>query len=92
MKTDKKIIPKIKFGIAYFIDEQLKYRNMTLDLFINKINLSKNEYSIIVSSSETIPFSFAEKLSNEFSTSVEYWINIDKNYKKWLNDLSISKT
>lgn len=84
MKTEKKIIPKIKFAISYFIEEQLSILKMTNELFLEKLFISEKEYNQIIKSQEIISKLFAEKLSNIFSTSTNYWINIDKNYKEWV--------
>lgn len=57
---------------------------MTDEFFFEKLCVSKEELKQIIESQEIISKSFAEKLSNIFSTSSNYWINIDKNYKEWL--------
>lgn len=85
MKT-KKIRAKMKFGINYFIQEQLDITNLTIDSLLEKFDISKNEFDKVLESKEPIPESFADKLSMLFSTSSEYWISIDENYKKWLTN------
>jgi plasmid maintenance system antidote protein VapI len=83
MKLEKPI-PKIKFGIDYFIQEQLNVQNWTNDLLLEKLDLSKEDYHKVLESKEPVTEEFANKLSVLFSTSATYWINIDGNYKKWL--------
>ncbi|MBW4361059.1 hypothetical protein [Flavobacterium taihuense] len=77
-------MPKIKFGIDYFIQEQLNMQNWTNDLLLEELDLSKEEFDKVLESKEPITEEFANKLSMLFSTSAKYWINIDRNYKKWL--------
>lgn len=84
MKTKNKLIPKIKFGINYFIQEQMNTTNMTIDSLLVELNISKNEFDKVIQSKDPIPELFANKLSMLFSTSSEYWIKIDENYKKWI--------
>ena len=84
MKTKNKLIPKIKFGINYFIQEQMNTTNMTIDSLLVELDISKNEFDKVIQSKDPIPELFADKLSMLFSTSSEYWINIDENYKKWI--------
>ena len=79
----EKLMPKFKFGVKYFIEEQLEELEITEDYFLQVINFSKIEFENILNDTEIIPIFFAEKLSKLFSTSTEYWINIDKNYKQW---------
>ncbi len=86
METGKNLRPEMKFGINYFIQEQLSTTNLTMDSLLEKLDLSINEFDKVIESKEPIPESFANKLSMLFSTSSEYWINIDKNYKKWLTN------
>lgn len=86
MKAEKKLIPKVKFGISYFIKEQLSVLNLTNESLLQKLAVSKKEYDESIESKEIITKEFASKLSNVFSTSTQYWINIDTNYKKWLNN------
>jgi plasmid maintenance system antidote protein VapI len=85
MKLEKPI-PKIKFGIDYFIEEQLNVKNWTNALLLEKLNLSKEDFDKVLESKEPITEEFANKLSMLFSTSATYWINIDRNYKKWLTN------
>ncbi|MEY3499616.1 MAG: hypothetical protein RL308_1285 [Bacteroidota bacterium] len=86
MKTKNKLIPKIKFGINYFIQEQMNTTNMTIDSLLVELNISKNEFDKVIQSKDPIPELFANKLSILFSTSSEYCINIDENYKKWITN------
>ena len=86
MKTKNKLIPKIKFGINYFIQEQMNTTNMTIDSLLVELDISKNEFDKVIQSKDPIPELFANKLSILFSTSSEYWINIDENYKKWITN------
>lgn len=86
MKTEKKLRTKMKFGINYFIQEQLRITNLTIDSLLEELDISKNEFDKVIESKEPIPESFADKLSMLFSTSSEYWINLDKNHKKWLTN------
>lgn len=91
MKAGKKITPKIKFGIAYFIQEQLEANQLTYDYLLEKLSITRTEFDKIVSCNEPIPESFAKQLSMCFSTSCQYWINLDINYKKWLINNSFEK-
>ncbi|TDE05825.1 hypothetical protein [Flavobacterium sandaracinum] len=84
MKTEKELIPKMKFGIIYFIQEQRNNRNWSNDLLLEKLEISQKELDKVMENKEPIAASFAKKLSIIFSTSAEYWINIDKNYRNWL--------
>ncbi len=85
MKMAKKLIPKMKFGINYFIQDQMNTTNLTIDSLLEELDISKIEFDKVIQSKDPIPESFADKLSMLFLTSSEYWINIDKNYKKWIN-------
>lgn len=86
METRKNLRPKMKFGINYFIQEQCDVHNLTNALLFEKLNIAKEKYHNIVESKEKITKEFAEKLAKLFSTSTQYWINIDKNYNDWLTN------
>ena len=83
MKSENTAISERKFTISYFINEQIEFRNWSHDLLLEKLGVSKDEFYKIIENDEPISELFGRKLATVFSTSTEYWINLDTIYKKW---------
>lgn len=49
-------------------------------------NISKNDLHDILTDKKSIGYEISEKLSRVFDTSKEFWINIQKNYDRYIED------
>lgn len=83
MKINKELRAKVKFNISYFIEEQLLIRNWTKDLLLKKLNISEIDFYKFIESEEPLNELFANEIAFIFSSSTQYWVNIDRNYKNW---------
>ena len=59
---------------------------MNLEEFSIISNISKNDLHDILTDKKTIDYEISEKLSRVFDTSKEFWINLQKNYDKYIED------
>lgn len=59
---------------------------MNLEEFSIISNISKNDLYDILNDKKIIDYEISKKLSHVFDTSKEFWINIQKNYDKYIED------
>jgi hypothetical protein len=60
----EKLMPKFKFGVKYFIEEQLEELEITEDYFLQVINFSKIEFENILNDTEIIPIFLRRNYQN----------------------------
>ncbi len=85
METTK-LRPAIKFGPGYFIREQMEYRSWTQDDLSEVIGITIKHLNKILQDKQAITLEMAKVLAEVFDTSAQYWLNLDANYRLWLED------
>ena len=73
-----------KFSLEYFIREQLEMYNWSTEELALEIGLSENHLNKISNEHNPITTGTARLLSKVFKTSPKYWINIDTEYRSWI--------
>ncbi|MDN3676284.1 HigA family addiction module antitoxin [Flavobacterium paronense] len=91
MATTQKLRPAVKFGPGYFIKEQMEYRSWTQDELAEVMGMTSKHVNAILKDKQTITLDTAKVLAEVFDTSPQYWINLDSNYRLWLNDIPSEK-
>jgi HTH-type transcriptional regulator / antitoxin HigA len=91
MTTAQKIKPAIKFGPGYFIKEQMEYRSWTQDELAEVMGMTSKHINKILNDKQPITLDTAKVLAEVFDTSPQYWINLDSNYRLWLNAIPTEK-
>jgi HTH-type transcriptional regulator / antitoxin HigA len=84
MGTIEKLRPAIKYGPGYFIREQMEYRNWVQEDLAEVIGVTTKHLNRIVQDKQPITLDMAKVLSEVFETSPQYWLNLDANYRLWL--------
>lgn len=64
----------------------IQEHEMHLEEFSIISNISKNDLQDILNDKKIIDYEISEKLSHVFDTSKEFWINLQKNYDKYIED------
>lgn len=85
MEQAIKLRPARKFGPGYFIREQMEYRNWTQEDLSEVIGMTPKHVNKILQDKQPITLETAKILSEVFETSPQYWLNLDANYRLWLN-------
>jgi HTH-type transcriptional regulator/antitoxin HigA len=91
MTTAQKLKPAIKFGPGYFIKEQMEYRSWTQDELAEVMGMTSKHINKILNDKQPITLDTAKVLAEVFDTSPQYWINLDSNYRLWLNAIPTEK-
>jgi len=91
MTTTKKIRPAIKFGPGYFIREQMEYRSWTQDELAEVMGLTIKHVNAILKDKQAITLDTAKVLAEVFDTSPQYWLNLDANYRLWIDSKQSEK-
>lgn len=91
MAMTQKLRPAIKFGPGYFIKEQMEYRSWTQDELAEVMGMTSKHINKILKDKQAITLDTAKVLAEVFDTSPQYWINLDANYRLWLNDIPTEK-
>ena len=84
MNTTNKLKPAKKFGPGYFIREQMEYRNWTQEDLAEVVGITTKHVNKILQDKQAITIDMAKVLAEVFETSPQYWINLDSNYRLWL--------
>lgn len=74
---------------GYTIKEQLKDRNINLNDFIAKMNMSKEDVELLIEGKIILTNDLASKLELVLGLPKQFWINLENNYR---NKLDIKKT
>lgn len=85
MEQVVKLIPAKKFGPGYFIKEQMDFRNWTQEDLSEVMGLTIKHVNKILQDKQAITLETAKLLAQIFETSPQYWLNLDANYRLWLN-------
>lgn len=91
MATTQKLRPAIKFGPGYFIKEQMEYRSWTQDELAEVMGMTSKHINKILKDKQPITLDTAKVLAEVFDTSPQYWMNLDSNYRLWLNSIPTEK-
>lgn len=86
METTPKLRPALKFGPGYFIKEQMEYRNWTQEELAEIMGYTPKHISKIINDNQPITLETAKILAEVFDNSPQYWLNLDANYRLWLDD------
>jgi HTH-type transcriptional regulator/antitoxin HigA len=79
-----KLRPARKFGPGYFIREQMEYRNWTQEDLAEVMGFTIKHLNKILQDKQSITLDMARILAEVFETSPQYWLNLDANYRLWL--------
>ncbi len=85
MLTQNKLRPARKFGPGYFIREQMEYRNWSQEDLSEVMGITIKHLNKILQDNQTITLDMAKVLAEVFETSPQYWLNLDANYRLWVN-------
>lgn len=85
MEQTVKLRPARKFGPGYFIKEQMEYRSWTQEDLSEVIGMTPKHVNKILRDKQPITLDTAKILAEVFETSPQYWLNLDANYRLWLN-------
>ena len=73
-----------KFGPGYFIQEQMDLRHWIQEDLADVMGVSEKHLNKILKNKQSITLEIARLLGEVFNTSAQYWINIDTDYRLWL--------
>lgn len=91
MATTQKLRPAIKFGPGYFIREQMEYRSWTQEELAEVMGMTIKHINKILKDKQPITLDTAKILAEVFDTSPQYWLNLDANYRLWLDSVPSEK-
>jgi HTH-type transcriptional regulator/antitoxin HigA len=86
MENKPKLRPFKKFGPGYFIQEQMDERNWTQEDLSAVMGMTTKHINGVLQDKQPISLEIARILAEIFETSAEYWINLDTNYRLWINE------
>lgn len=75
---------------GYTIKEQLEDRNINLNDFIVKMNMSKEDVKLLIEGKIILTNDLASKLELVLGLPKQFWINLENNYRNKLD--AIKKT
>jgi HTH-type transcriptional regulator / antitoxin HigA len=84
MNTATKLRPAKKFGPGYFIREQMEYRSWTQEDLSDVMGITIKHLNKILQDKQPITLDKARILSEIFETTPQYWLNLDANYRLWI--------
>jgi len=73
-----------KFGLGYFIKEQMEIRGWVQEELAEVLGLSTKHLNSILQDKQPLTIENAKKLASAFNTSPQYWLNLDNDYRLWL--------
>lgn len=73
-----------KFGPGYFIREQMEIRGWVQEELAEVLGISLKHLSSILQDKQALSIENAKKLASAFNTSPQYWLNLDNDYRLWL--------
>lgn len=71
---------KIAFHPGYYIKEIVEESGLTQADFAKKLDTTPKNLSVLISGEQSLSIDIATKLSRMLGTSVNYWLNLQKNY------------
>ncbi|MEI6754043.1 MAG: helix-turn-helix domain-containing protein [Paludibacter sp.] len=84
MATTTKLRPARKFGPGYFIREQMEYRNWTQEDLSEVMGITPKHLNKILQDKQALTIEMSKVLAEVFETSPQYWLNLDANFRLWL--------
>ncbi len=84
MASIKNLKAAKKFGPGYFIKEQMEIRDWVQEELADVLGLSPKHLNSILLDKQPLNIGNAKKLASAFNTSPQYWLNLDNNYRLWL--------
>lgn len=84
MVTKTKLRPARNLGPGYFIREQMEYRNWSQEDLSEVMSITPKHLNKILQDKQAITLDMAKILGEVFETSPQYWLNLDANYRLWL--------
>jgi HTH-type transcriptional regulator/antitoxin HigA len=73
-----------KLGPGYFIREQMEIRGWVQEELADVLGISTKHLSSILQDKQALSIENAKKLGITFNTSPQYWLNLDNDYRLWL--------
>lgn len=73
-----------RFHPGVYLKETIDVLDLTIDEFSVKTGISKDDLSLIVAEKMSITLDIAEKLAKYFDNSTNYWLNLQKQYDKYM--------
>jgi addiction module HigA family antidote len=92
MARTTKLIAARKFSLEYFILEQLDMYNWSKEELALEMGISENHLNNIFNKHNPISTETARLLGKVFKTSPKYWINIDTEYRTWIEQKRNAKS
>ena len=78
MNTYIELGNKIAFHPGYYIQEFFKEESLSQEEFSKRYNIPLE----VINGEQSISIDIAKKLSNIVGTSIDYWLNLQKEYDK----------
>ena len=75
-----------KFGVGYFITEQMKFRNIKHDELADYIGITPQHLKLIMHERLALNIEVGCSLGKIFNTSAQYWINLDEGSHQWARE------
>jgi len=86
MESIKYLKAAKKFGPGYFIREQMEIRGWVQEELADILGISVKHLSSILLDKQPISIENARKLAIAFNTSAQYWLNLDNDYRLWMEE------
>lgn len=71
---------KIAFHPGYYVKEIIEESGLTQEDFAKRLDTTPKNLSCLIRGEQSLSTDIALKLSRMLGTSVEYWLNLQKNY------------
>lgn len=82
---------KIAFHPGYYIKEIIDESGLSQKDFAGRLDTTPKNLSILVRGEQSLSIDIAMKLSRMLGTSVEYWLNLQKNYDALIVEIESEK-
>lgn len=73
-----------RFHPGVYLKDTIDVLDLTIDEFSLRTGISKDDLSLIVDEKMNITLDIAEKLAKYFDNSTNYWLNLQKQYDKYM--------
>ncbi len=81
----------IAFHPGYYIKEIIEESGLSQKDFASRLDTTPKNLSILVRGEQSLSIDIAMKLSRMLGTSIEYWLNLQKNYDALIAEFESSK-
>ena len=71
---------RIAFHPGYYIKEIIDDSGITQEDFAKRLDTTPKNLSVLISGEQKLSIDIAMKLSRMLGTSIEYWLNLQKEY------------